>query len=253
VQRSLTTLVLFLVLIGATPARGQETERKMLDASEVPIEAARTDGFAPKGWRIHKRAAGDLNGDGRSDVAMILFDRALDDASPRSGDVPAPALLIVLATDHGRWRRAGVNTKLIFADDSGFAPLNVRIINGLVIVNQELLSNITANTLDYSYTDRFRYDSAADRFMLIGEDDANTHRDAVADGIRVSDNYLTGERILTRMHAVRGKYVSETNIARRIERRRVFLEDLGAEDIDFEKLWDEFSRPGSPITHRTAR
>jgi hypothetical protein len=114
-----------------------------------------------------------------------------------------------------------------------------------VILRQELQSTISANTLDYAYTHHFRYDSTADRFLLIGEDNANTHRGAVEDGIRVSDNYLNGERVITIMHAVRGKYASETNTPRRIEKKTIFLEEARMQDLDFDTLMDEVKHRGS--------
>lgn len=234
-----------LLLLTVTPrgvASGQEREGKILDPKMVPLEAARVEAFAPRGWKIHRQASGDLNGDGRPDVALILFDKSLDDATPRSIENPQPALVIALAAESGRWHRAGINSTLIVADDSGFAPLQLAINKGVVILRQELQSTISANTLDYAYTYRFRYDSAADRFLLIGEDNDNTHRGAVADGIRVSDNYLTGERVITIMHAARGNYVRETNTARRIERKTIFLEDTRMQDLDFDSLMDEVGR-----------
>ncbi len=253
-RRTLPILIL-LLLAGnqAGPVFGQEREGKMLDASRVPLEAARIEEFAPRGWKIHSQARGDLNGDGKIDAALILFDESLDEATPRSIENPPPALVIVFATEQGRWRRAGVNTRLIVSDDSGFAPLRLRILKGVVVLDQEEQSNISDNTNDYSYTYRFRYEPAADRFLMIGEDDANTHRDAAADGIRVSDNYLTGERVITIMHAVRGKYVRETNTSRRIEAQRVFLEEARMQDIDFDQLFEEISHPGKPATRRRPR
>ena len=238
--------VLLLALV--SKAAGQEPVRKVLDPNSVPVEAARVEEFAPRGWKIHRQASGDLNGDGRPDVALILFDKSLDTAPARSIDNPQPALVIALATENGRWHRAGINSKLIVSDDSSFAPLKLQINKGVVVLRQEEQSDISANTLDYAYTHRFRYDPTADRFVLIGEDNANTHRDAVGDGIRVSDNYLTGERVITIMHAVHGKYASETNTSRRIDKKNIFLEEATMQDLDFDKLMDEVTRRrGKPV------
>lgn len=245
-HRSLMALSL-LLLLTVTPrgvASGQEPERKILDPRLVPLEASRIEEFAPRGWKIHLQASGDLNGDGRPDVALILFDKSLDDAPQMSSENPQPSLVIALATEDGRWHRAAINSKLIVSDDSGFAPLRLQINKGVVILRQELQSTISANTLDYAYTYRFRYDSAADRFLLIGEDNANTHRGAVEDGIRVTDNYLTGERVISIMHAARGKYAGETNTPRRIEKKNIFLEEAKMQDLDFDALMEEVSRRG---------
>ena len=239
------SLLLLLTVITRGVASGQEREGKILDPKLVPLEAARVEDFAPRGWKIHRQASGDLNGDGRPDVALILFDKSLDDAPPMSIENPQPSLVIALATEQGRWHRAGINSKLMVSDDSGFAPLQLQINKGVVILRQELQSTISANTLDYAYTYRFRYDSAADRLLLIGEDNANTHRGAVADGIRVSDNYLTGERVISIMHAAHGKYVRETNTQRRIDKKTIFLEEARMQDLDFDTLMDEVKRRGS--------
>jgi len=229
---------------------GQERDRKMLDPTRIPREAARVEDFVPTGWTIHHRAVGDLNGDYTPDVALILFDVSLATAAPRSGESPQPALVIAFGTEQGRWRLAGINTRLIVSDDTGFAPLGLQIKKDVVVVRQELQSNISENTLDYAYTYRFRYDAPTGRFVLIGEDNTNTHRDAVDDGIRVSDNYVTGQRVITLMHAAHGKYVRETNRSRSIERRTIFLENAEGEDIDFETFRDEFSRPESTPKRR---
>ena len=253
-RRSSTIFSLLLIAVISTGiAFAQEPERKLLDPARVPLEATRVEEFAPRGWKIHSQAWGDLNGDGRLDAALILFDKSLDDAPARSIENPSPALVIVLATEQGRWRRAGINTRMIVSDDSGFAPLQLQNTKGVVVLRQEEQSDISANTNDYAYTYRFRYEPAADRFLLIGEDNENTQRGAAADGIRVSDNYLTGERIITVMHASRGKYVKETNAARHIEKQRVFLEEATMQDIDFDKLLDEFRHPGSARTRRNPR
>jgi hypothetical protein len=253
-RRLITSFALLLLARNlAGFAHGQEREAKMLDPTRVPLEAARVEEFVPSGWKIHSQARGDLNNDGKIDVALILFDKSLDDAMPRSVDNPQPALVIVFATEKDRWRRAGINTRLIVADDSGFAPLRIEIKNGFVILHQEEQSNISENTNDYAYTDRFRYEPTAARFLLIGEDDANTHRDAASDGIRVSDNYLTGARVITIMHAARGKYVRETNTVRHIDKQKVFLEEATMQDIDFYQLMDEFRNPRSTPTPRKPR
>jgi hypothetical protein len=253
--RRLITSFALLLLAGnlAGFAHGQEREPKMLDPTRVPLEAARLEEFVPRGWKIHSQARGDLNGDGKIDVALILFDESLDDATPRSVDNPQPALIIVFATEQNRWRRVGINPRLIVSDDSGFAPLRIEIKNGVVILRQEEQSNISANTNDYAYTYRFRYEPTADRFLLIGEDDANTQRGAASDGIRVSDNYLTGARVITIMHAARGKYVRETNTVRHIDTQKVFLEEATMQDMDFEKLMDELRDPRSAPTRRKPR
>jgi len=247
-MRQLSTVfgLLFLTILVHSTAVGQESDHKTLDATRVPKEAARVEDFVPKGWTIHHRAVGDLNGDYLDDVALILFDLTRATEPSMLVDHPQPALVIAFATEQGRWRLAGINTRLIVADDSGFRPLRLEITKGVVVVHQELQSNISENTLDYAYTYRFRYDAQTHRFLLIGEDNANTHRDAVDDGIRVSDNYVTGQRVITLMHAAHGKYVRETNRSRSIERRTIFLENADeGEDIDFDTLRDEFSRPES--------
>ena len=52
----------------------------------------------------------------------------------------------------------------------------------------------------------------------------------------------TGERLITVMHAARSRYGRETNARRRIDPRRVFLEDAEGQEIDFDSIMDEVSR-----------
>lgn len=56
-----------LLTISALPAAAAPT-------TDVPASAAAAEDFAPPGWTLERQAAGDLNRDGRPDLAMIFLD-----------------------------------------------------------------------------------------------------------------------------------------------------------------------------------
>ena len=123
---SVFCLLLLAVIPGST-ASGQENSRKRLDPTLDPREAARIEDLVPREWTIQHRALGDLNGDYTEDLALILFPVSLKTTPDLLVEHPQPALVIAFGTERGRWRLAGINNRLIFSDDTGFAPLRLEI------------------------------------------------------------------------------------------------------------------------------
>ena len=99
---------LFLACACPAPAQGGGPAPPRL-----PVEADRAEGFVPAGWRIETRAAGDLNGDGAADLALVLL------AADRGAPPP------VSAED---WLRSGARRILAiaFARPSGGYRLALR-------------------------------------------------------------------------------------------------------------------------------
>jgi hypothetical protein len=94
-----------LPLLAAAPAAAQEDEAPPVTYPTLPARAATAEGFVPAGWRIDARAQGDLNGDGDSDLALVL--RGQDPANVVSGSLgPAnfdtnPRILAVAFAERG--------------------------------------------------------------------------------------------------------------------------------------------------------
>jgi hypothetical protein len=60
--------LLFLILA----VLGNSLQAQNFEFPEVPAQAADSNGFVPKGWKILKSAEGDLNKDKLADLAMVL-------------------------------------------------------------------------------------------------------------------------------------------------------------------------------------
>ncbi|MBV9925414.1 MAG: hypothetical protein JOZ96_10395 [Acidobacteria bacterium] len=208
---------------GVARAQG---ETPAFDAARVPAEGAGEKAFVPAGWKVGGRAGGDLDGDGRADAALWLVPKDYDtegvNAAPES-----QALLVLLSSEGGRLRRGGLATKLLVPVVPQYI-LNLSVKNGVLVVNQNY--GMT-DVLDV--TDRFRYDPAAGRFVLIGRDAFNYHRPQGPDwpAVKVSENYLTGVRLTTEERWRGQRPLKPSEKREQIARTRTFLEDVD-EDHD---------------------
>ena len=56
-----------------SPAFAQDEDPDaLLPAPTIPAQSATAEGFAPTGWSVLQKAVGDLDGDGRDDLALIV-------------------------------------------------------------------------------------------------------------------------------------------------------------------------------------
>lgn len=195
-------------LIASTPSRyrvpsrtaAQET-RHALDAKLVPMSGATTQAFIPKGWKAQDEVTGDLNGDGLPDaVLQLIEDKPARDAKDEYQERQR-AMLILFKTADGKYTRAAVANKLLMCAScggmlggaGGDAPgADVKIEKGVLIVSQLSGSREATDLLQ-----RFRYDPAAQKFWLIGQDITNVDRLTGASE-QVSTNFLTGKQITER-------------------------------------------------------
>ena len=104
----------FLIALSAFPAAAAP-------AARVPASGAAAKDFAPPGWVLERQAAGDLNRDGRPDLAMIFLEPDPAHLEPRSrnafemlGAGNPRILAVALAHPEGGYRLA--------AADAAFLP-----------------------------------------------------------------------------------------------------------------------------------
>ncbi|HEX8150339.1 MAG TPA: hypothetical protein VF591_24360 [Pyrinomonadaceae bacterium] len=218
--RSLKTALVFVALLlcaGAARAQGAPA----FDAARVPAEGGGEKEFVPGGWEVGGRAEGDLDGDGRADLALRLVPGGYD--SSGVGAAPeSQALLILLSSEGGRLRRAGLATKLLVNTAPQYI-FDLKIKNGVLVVNQNYGMTDVADL-----THRFRYDAAAGRLLLIGKDVFSYHRPQGPrwPASKVSENYLTGVRLTTEERWRGERQLKPSEKREQIERARVFLEDV---------------------------
>jgi len=207
-------------LCAATPVLAQEAPP--FPASAVPARGAGVQAFVPAGWKAANETAGDLNGDGRPDRVVHLVPRGTDyDPNAVTAAPEAQALLILLAESGGGLRRAGMATRLL----QTLAPqwgLRLTVRRGVLIVNQNY-----GMTEVQDVTHRFRLDPATGRFLLIGRDQFDYHRpQELSDPVKTSENYLTGERLITTGNYGAGGGYRETERRERIPRSKAWFDDI---------------------------
>ncbi|HKP74779.1 MAG TPA: hypothetical protein VJT67_04515 [Longimicrobiaceae bacterium] len=217
--------VIALSLIGLASSHARAQEAAPFPTSAVPARGARAESFVPTGWRVAHDVSGDLNGDGWADHVIHLVDADSGYDPDAVTAAPESHALLILLADHGGWRRAGMSTKLL----QTLAPqwgLTLTIRRGVLIVNQNYgMTEVT------DITHRFRLDPAAGRFLLIGRDQLNYHRpQEMSDPVKVSENYLTGQRLITTGHYTAGGGYRETERRETIPRTKAYFDDIAEDD-----------------------
>jgi hypothetical protein len=162
--------------------------------------AQSVEGFLPMEWRMELKQSGDLNGDGRDDVVLVL--RAIEERNiidarghggPENFDTNPRILMAAFANAAGGYDLALENHTLIArtTEPSGQDPLDP---NGVQEGGIEIKSGTLQVTLGYfggnmgRNTFTFRFEKAG--FRLIGFDSIDVERNSgtIND---VSINYLT--------------------------------------------------------------
>lgn len=193
-----TIAVISLLLSG--PAVAAEPVIPPVSYPALVKHAGSIEGFVPMEWRIEIQKSGDLNGDGRDDVALVL--RGLDERNiidmrgqggPENYDTNPRILMVAFANPAGGYDLALENHTLIVRttepsaqdplDPNGVQEGGVEIKNGTL---QVTLGYFGGNMGHLTYT--FRLEKGA--FRLIGYDSVDVER--YKGTIRqVSINYVT--------------------------------------------------------------
>jgi hypothetical protein len=224
------TLLLSLAPPANSAARQDETPR-YLDVNLVPADGRSASDFVPKGWKLEGdegETTGDLNRDGVPDKVLRLVEDLPVEGKDGVYNTRYRALVVLFGRAGGGFKRAAVATKLlgcslcagVLGDPEG-GNIQIEIKNGVLNVNQ-LSGSREATDL----TQRFRYDAASGRFLLIGED-VNNYDRAEGGGTTTSTNYLTGVRVTKRTRPTRkGDDAVVSNKTTRVSATRRFIEDV---------------------------
>jgi hypothetical protein len=198
-QRTLRMLFLCLAL-SPVAATAQEFDVTEVEYPILPATAAAAEGFVPRGWRIDAQAQGDLNGDGRSDLALVL--RGTDPGNVVSNQSFGPAnfdtnpriLAVALAERAGGYRLVEQNHRLIprhtsSTIDDPFDPEGEALKIERGALKLSLIRFASAGGWDAGGTSfTFRWQDGALR--LIGYDYDNVRRNTGETG-SLSINFLT--------------------------------------------------------------
>jgi hypothetical protein len=121
--KALHCLALFAVLPSAAAA--QPIDPPAVTYPAIPPAAASAGGLVPPGWTVLGRKRGDLNADGKADVALLLRMTSKANVVPVPDSRPAekfdtnPYMMVVAFTDaSGKLRTQAVNHRLFRRPDT---------------------------------------------------------------------------------------------------------------------------------------
>ncbi|WP_421574570.1 hypothetical protein [Stenotrophomonas maltophilia] len=180
-------LLLTPLLLTALTASAQELRIPPVDYPVLPARATTAEGFLPSGWRIEEQLSGDLNGDKRDDLVLVLRQQDPRNIVEHDGFGISPLdsnprmLAIAFAGPAGGYTLAAQNHTLItrheapnlsdvFEDGPG-----VSIVRGTLRTTLYFFSNAGSwSTGSASFT--FRWQDGA--FALIGYDNSSLMRNS---------------------------------------------------------------------------
>jgi hypothetical protein len=166
-------------------------------------KARSAEGFVPKGWKLESQDKGDLNGDHRADLLLVLrqtdprniVKNEPDGLGPPELDTNPRILVVAFAEPTGGYRLVLQNQALIprhvdFILDDPLAGVSIR--RGTFRVALSFFASAGTWSMS-STTYTFRYQNSC--FQLIGYDQTETQRNT-GETTSVSINYSTrqGER-----------------------------------------------------------
>ena len=195
----------------------------------LPAQAATAQAFVPKGWRIEARADGDLDGDARADLALVLRSRDPANVIPeemceKHFDTNPRRIAILLAKPGGGYRLAVENHALIPRRDNACQvdPFSgIAIERGVLRLDLERM--MSAGGWDMGTT-TFKWRWRDRALTLVGFDYSNVKRNTGALSA-LSINYSTG-----RVRIAAGNIASDREKVRwtRLRSRRApTLDEIG--------------------------
>ncbi len=183
--------------------------------------------FVPKGFRIEKMMAADLNGDQNPDRVLQVIESGNGYGRKRS-------LIVLLGRQSGSTQLA-IAPNLLFASGTGGVIENIRLeVDNNVLVVRQLAGSRNAISIIH----RFWIDRNSQRLVLIGED-VNPYDRVNGNEIKDSRNYLTGKRIV---EEYRGRKSRDGKDLVKRQDLKVSRELRSIETIDIEAVRDGVSQ-----------
>ncbi|HEX7174381.1 MAG TPA: hypothetical protein VF240_03755 [Pyrinomonadaceae bacterium] len=112
------TVLLILFIAAACVSTAAQDEALQFKMPPVPERAAAPEGFVPKDWRLLGKAAGDLNGDGRADAAVVAAHDA-EGSGPEDVWEEPRLLVIALGEESGGLRLSVASDAVVLCRGCG--------------------------------------------------------------------------------------------------------------------------------------
>ncbi len=223
-SRRVVVLVVALLLSSSTAMAQEENADALLPAPEIPATAASAIGFVPAQWTVLQKAEGDLDGDGRADVVLILENAEQPEAlsgfdhGDEAGRKFWPRMLVVALADVKLpgYRRLFANPNFITVDQYGRFddvlegdPLSIAA--GVLSISFHQFASMGSWSMG---TTEFKFRYHAGAMTMIGMERYTIHR-ASLDYSQTSINFLTH-----RASATVGNDDEDAHIKEKITRHR---------------------------------
>jgi hypothetical protein len=183
-----------IVLLASGAAAAQELPP--VTYPRLPAAATTAQGFVPKGWAIESRAEGDLDGDSKPDVALVLRSQHRANVIPQEMcgeelDTNPWILAVLLANRGGGYRLAVQNHALIpRREDACNLDHLVAIAVERGALRMDFERMMSAGGWDMGTT-TFKWRWREGALRLVGFDYSNVSRNSGVTG-GISINYPTG-------------------------------------------------------------
>lgn len=241
-MKYVTTYTLVFALCGITMSHAKAVN----DA--IPHAAAKSAaGFAPTGWKVIRSKLGDLNGDKRPDLALIIEKQDKNNIIKHDGfgakelNLNPRYLVVALKTASG-YKRHTLNTVLIPSENSKKSTCLIDPLEngGISIRKQSLYIQfhywLSCGSWEMGYnTMQFKLRNG--RFKLIGLEHDSTHR-ATGDMSSMSVNYLTAKRKQTTGYNISGENEKPKVTWAKLSKRTLY--DLS--HVTYEQVTKDYQR-----------
>lgn len=179
-------------------AEEQDGDEREATPAPAPVirglasEGPRAASFVPRGWVLEQQAEGDLTGDRRPDLVVLIRQQRPDDAEHDR------ALVVVERGADGVYARIGVGNRFLLCSSCygsvagavGTPLLSIR--RGVLHVDQ-----LSGSREARERSLRFRLDAESGRMQLVGEE-LNTWDRVDRHGTRTVTHYLSRTRVIER-------------------------------------------------------
>ncbi|WP_431823226.1 hypothetical protein [Burkholderia sp. F1] len=204
------TVAVWLVAI-ALPAHVMAQNVPDTPSPRLVTTAQKPEDFVPKGWKLEYQVKGDLNGDGRDDLVLVLRDNDPANVISHDGMCESPfdanprILVVAFAQPDGRYTLALRNETLIPTRDT--PCMDDMLQDGGVSVGRGALRVTLSRFSSFggwemgSTTYTFRWQDG--NFMLIGYDESSVMRNS-GDVRTLSVNFSTGKAKVSTGSAFKG-------------------------------------------------
>ena len=222
-----------IILGGASISVAQVETKSAFDDSALPRTAGSAAKFVPSGWTIEETITGDLNGDLAADTALVLIEKPTADENESRERV----LMILFKNAKGGFDRAATAKSLLQCTQCGGmlggnnSSSDIKIIKGVLTVNTLSGSRESSET-----TFRFRYDSKAAKFVLIGYDSIERDRATGVSTVQ-STNFITGAQVTEEFQY---SQKLDKDVKKSTKRVKVSKPPYYFEDINYETFGSDF-------------